>query len=115
MLNAVKVSGDLANKQIDLKGMLDAAAAAAKNNAGALKLIGAGGGVVLAIMAIIYALAMMREEADRVKASIRAMRDELNALEGKKIEVQADLERRSAARGGRAVRCNGVGQGVAGV
>lgn len=98
MLNAVKVSGDLANKQIDLKGMLDAATAAAKNNAGALKLIGAGGAVVAAIMAIMHALALMRAEADRVKASIRAMVDELNALEGKKIEVQADLERRSAAR-----------------
>ena len=98
MLNAVKVSGDLANKQIDLKEMLNAATAAAKGNANALKLIGAGGAVVAGIMAIMHALAMMREEADRVKASIRAMRDELNALEGKKIEVQADLERRSAAR-----------------
>jgi len=98
VLNAVKVSGDLANKQIDLKGILESATTAVKDNAGALASIGSGGAVVIGIMAIVAALAKTKEEAQRVKAALREMLQALNEVEGKKIETQADLERRSAAR-----------------
>ncbi len=98
LLKGGKIAGDLASQNISLSGAFAKATGAIKANAGALKLIGAGGAVVLAIAAIAGAMARMREEALAVTAAIRDQVDALNDLQKQRSSQSENLERMSARR-----------------
>ncbi len=97
-VKAARVAGEMAAKNIDAVGAFKSLSGAAANNAAALKLVGAGGAVVVGILAITAAVRASREEHER---NTRAIQDETDALDA--LQKQRDLEtaeenRRSARR-----------------
>jgi hypothetical protein len=98
LLKGGKIAGDLASQNISLSGAFQKATGAIKANAGALKLIGAGGAVVVAIGLIAGAMAKMREEALAVTAAIKDQVDALNDLQKQRSTQSENLERMSAKR-----------------
>lgn len=98
MLKGSKIAGDLASQNINLTGAFGKATEAIKANAGALKLIGAGGLVVAAIYAIVHAIRLMREEAEKAEKAIRDQIDALNDLEKTRLARMGETERQAAAR-----------------
>ncbi len=98
ILKGGKIAGDLASQNISLSGAFSKATGAIKANAGALKLIGAGGAVVAAIAMIAGAMAKMREETLAVTAAIRDQVDALNDLQKQRSTQSENLERMSARR-----------------
>jgi hypothetical protein len=87
LLKGTRIAGDLASRNIDLKGTFSKLTAAVKGNVAALKLIGAGGAVVASVLAIAHALKVMREEAERVKEELAGI-----------IEAQTKLRAEQAGR-----------------
>ncbi len=98
LLKGGKIAGDLASQNISLSGALNKATGAIKANAGALKLIGAGGAVVVAIMLITKAMGAMREEAEATASAIREQVAALNELQNQRSTQSESLERMSARR-----------------
>lgn len=104
MLKGGKIAGDLAGKQIKFGEVLNAVTTAINKNAGALKLLGAAGAVVLGITLITNALAKMREESERLTKSLDDQRDSLNELRGEQRERGQGIEDIAAQRRGGARR-----------
>ena len=76
-LKASKVAGDMASANLSAVGIWQKLTAAIQANAAALKLIGAGGLVAVAIMAIVHATRKMKEEFE---AATRAIEENARAL-----------------------------------
>jgi len=76
-LKASKVAGDMAGANLSAVGIWQKLTAAIQANAAALKLIGAGGLVVVGIMAIVRATQKMKEEFE---AATKAIEDNAKAL-----------------------------------
>ena len=92
LLKGGRVAGDLASQNINLAGAFGKATEAIKNNAGALKLIGAGGAVVLGIYAITQAVKAMREEHERATEAIKRHREALNELKQEEADQKQTIE-----------------------
>ncbi len=105
LLRGSKVAGDLASRNISLAGAHKKAAAMAKQHAGALKLLGAGGAVVLgiaAIVAVVQALKAAHEEAEE------AARKQTEAL-NEQMEQLKELERAYKAAANARMGADAVG------
>lgn len=98
LLKGSKVAGDMASKQIDLGKAFGGATDAIKNNAGALKLLGAGGAVFLGISAISSAMARMRQEAELTTKAAQELVEAFNEVERTRRDQQASIEKSTAGR-----------------
>ena len=98
MVKGAKVAGDFATQQISLRGVLGHATTAIRNNARALKLIGAGGAVVAAISLIVRSVQAMKEAFDAVTEKIREQSAALGEAARKQREATAAYLDDAAAR-----------------
>ena len=92
-LKASKVAGDLATKNINLKEVMGKVTAAIKGNAKALALIGAGGAVVLALLAIAKAWSVIKEKAERATEAARRNREEVNKNKKEEEDLKTAIEK----------------------
>jgi len=100
MLKAAKVAGELDLAQGGAAKTMARLTAAAAKHASVLKLIGAGGAVVLAIGLITKAMAASREEFERNTKAIKDNEDAMNELHGKEADRAKEIERIADSRRG---------------
>jgi len=98
MLKGAKVAGDLATQQISLRGAVTAAATAMRNFAGAIGLTLAGGAVAAGFLAISRAIASIREEEERARASIRRQGEALDEQREKYVALEQQIRKTADAR-----------------
>jgi hypothetical protein len=98
---AIQLADALGKSNLNLKDTLGQVIGGFKQLSGSMTLLGAGGLVVLSIMAIAKALTAMREESERVTKALKAQQDALNALKGEEREQEQSIENiRDASRAG---------------
>ncbi len=98
MSRGSKVAGDFATKNIDLKGAFDGIGKSIVANAGAFKLLLAGGAVAAGIALIGAAVAKMRAEFEAATKAIADNAKALDELRSKQIEEKASIEQIADAR-----------------
>lgn len=98
LINASKIAGDMASKNIDLTKGFEGLKGAILANANALKLFGAGALVAVGIYAISAALRRMREEFEAATKAIREQTEEANRLAQQQADLQQKIENLSDAR-----------------
>ncbi len=98
MSRGSKVAGDFATKNIELANVFGSLKTAVTENAGALKLLLAGGAVAIGIGLIGAAVAKMKAEFEEATKAINDNAKALDELRGKQIEEQASIEQIADAR-----------------
>jgi hypothetical protein len=92
LFKSSKIVGDLASQQINLGKATEVATNFLKSNAGALKLLAAGGAAALGIYAIARAFQTMREEAEKATKKIEDQVAALNELKNQEREQRDTIE-----------------------
>ena len=98
MLKGSKVAGDLATEQINLGSVLQKTEGFIKANAGALKLLVAGGAIAAGIWAITKALEAEAKAHERVAEAAKRQRTALNELKGQREDMKQAIEEVSDVR-----------------
>lgn len=101
LLKSGKLAGDLASRNINLKETFTGLAGAIKANAGAFKLLLAGGAVAAGIWLIVKALEAERRASERVTKALKDQTAAQNELKGQERDRAAAIEAlRDASRRG---------------
>lgn len=98
MIKGLKIAGDLSTQELKLGEIIAKTTGFIKANAGAFKLLLAGGAVAAGFAAIAAAMGKVREESERVEKQLRKQKEAQDALRESQLDQQGAIERLASTR-----------------